>query len=313
MKKEYVVKIFHSLELCFIFFTITCHINRPTHNPFISGDDFRSICAFVVDEDFAVSEPSQYKWNKTYFDPTKVQSGDLIFVNLAYLEGFFKQYHPKIKARYILISHNHDFSAPAHFKKFLNDDQLFAWFTQNCDIDHPKVISIPIGLSNAHWPHSCSNGFAIKKAHQLLFNKRNILFYCNFQLNTCPQRRIPVYNFFKTKTFATWDQPLPYDQYLQKLARSKFVLSPHGNGLDCHRTWEALYMGCFPVVTTSTLDKLYENLPVLIVKNWNETTSELLEQKYIEMSKKSYQLEKLYIDYWFNLIKSYQEKCRIVC
>ena len=51
-----------------------------------------------------------------------------------------------------------------------------------------------------------------------------------------------------------------------------FVISPHGNGLDCYRTWEALKFGCIPIVKKSSLSisGLYDNLPVLIVKNWED-------------------------------------------
>ncbi len=55
-----------------------------------------------------------------------------------------------------------------------------------------------------------------------------------------------------------------------------FVISPHGNGVDCHRTWEALALGCVPIVRTSPLDALYEGLPVLIVSNWCEVTADFL-------------------------------------
>ena len=40
-----------------------------------------------------------------------------------------------------------------------------------------------------------------------------------------------------------------------------FWLSPRGNGLDCHRTWEALYLDIIPIVWHSTLDPLYRKPP----------------------------------------------------
>ncbi len=55
-----------------------------------------------------------------------------------------------------------------------------------------------------------------------------------------------------------------------------FSISPHGNGLDCHRTWEDLALGCIVIVKTSPLDPLYEGLPVVIVDDWNEITKENL-------------------------------------
>ena len=43
-----------------------------------------------------------------------------------------------------------------------------------------------------------------------------------------------------------------------------------GNGLDCHRTWELLYLGCIVITRTSPLDPLFEGLPVVIVRDWEE-------------------------------------------
>ena len=39
-----------------------------------------------------------------------------------------------------------------------------------------------------------------------------------------------------------------------------FVICPHGGGLDCHRNWEALCLGCIPIVKTSKIDNLYKDL-----------------------------------------------------
>jgi hypothetical protein len=79
----------------------------------------------------------------------------------------------------------------------------------------------------------------------------------------------------------------------------RYVISPHGNGLDCHRTWEALTLGCIPIVKTSPLDPLFAGLPVMIVKEWSDITAELLD---------SFQptgtTEKLQLLYWMNLIRN---------
>ena len=36
-------------------------------------------------------------------------------------------------------------------------------------------------------------------------------------------------------------------EYLRTLGQHRFVLSPRGNGLDAHRTWEALMVGTIPI------------------------------------------------------------------
>ena len=66
---------------------------------------------------------------------------------------------------------------------------------------------------------------------------------------------------------------------IHKLMRkTMFVPSPAGNGIDCHRTWEALYLGAVPVVLRSEYFG-ESNWPVLVVDSW----SELLEKKSNEL------------------------------
>jgi hypothetical protein len=81
-------------------------------------------------------------------------------------------------------------------------------------------------------------------------------------------------------------------------------VSPHGNGLDCHRTWEALALGCIVIVKTSGLDPLHIGLPVLIVKEWSEICKELLEETIQKFQKKPFNYSKMTLDYWVNKIKS---------
>lgn len=272
---------------------------RPDSRPYISGDSFRSIANHVYDE------------TTEYLDGARVKAGDIIFINLSHVQNFFLKIHPTISEPYILISHNHDYSAPGEFQHMLNDEKLIAWFTQNADlVGNNKLIPIPIGLSNKHWRHSREHDKMISTV-KFSFSKnppkKKILFYCNFQVNTNPTARKPVYDYFRGIPFTTWESDLTYIPYLKKVASSKFVLSPHGGGLDCHRTWESMYMGSYPVVKTSTLDPLYEDLPVLILQDWSELNEEFLEKKFEEFSQKKFNLEKLYFDYWLQKIYEIQK------
>jgi len=62
----------------------------------------------------------------------------------------------------------------------------------------------------------------------------------------------------------------PLDEMYEIFATYKFGLSPRGNGLDCHRTWEMLFFGMIPIVKTGPLDYLYENLPVLVLNEGDD-------------------------------------------
>ena len=85
------------------------------------------------------------------------------------------------------------------------------------------------------------------------------------------------------------------------MIKYKYVISPHGNGLDCHRTWESLALGCIPIIKTSPLDRMFEGLPVLIVKNWSDITQELL-----NTFEPSGNLDKLRLNYWNELLGKYK-------
>lgn len=107
----------------------------------------------------------------------------------------------------------------------------------------------------------------------------------------------------------------PFKDYLKEMSEYRYVLSPHGAGLDCFRTWEALLIGCIPVVKTSTLDPLYKDLPVIIVKDWFDINESYLNKEYEQLKNKPFKKEKLFMDYWENMIlasKTFEQNASLV-
>ena len=55
------------------------------------------------------------------------------------------------------------------------------------------------------------------------------------------------------------------------------MICPKGNGIDCHRNWEVLYMRRVPIMTRDPyLEVLFKNYPVLFVDKYSDITEELL-------------------------------------
>ena len=290
----------HFLYISFLFFlyslvtpfVLTAN-QRGSSYPFISGDTFRDFADHVYDEQHVI------------FHPSVVKRGDVIFVKTDLLESFFQVHHRKIPFPYILISHNGDLPVPRGLDRYLDSKKLIAWFSTNVEnFSHQKLIPIPIGLANKQWGHG--NLEAVKKAisEKKVFS-RDVLLYMNFRKNTHYSRN-KVYDFFIKKPFIYHPPILPFKEYLSDLLRTIFVLSPRGNGLDCHRTWEALYLGAIPILKKSSLDPLFKDLPVVLISNWEEVSEEFLAKKLQEVSSRSdtngHDLNKLYSDYWFDLI-----------
>lgn len=88
-------------------------------------------------------------------------------------------------------------------------------------------------------------------------------------------------------------------EYFKSLPQYKFVISPEGNGIDCHRHYEALMAGCIPIVEDSELvRKKYGNAPILYTRDYSEINETYLAQKYEEMLKTEWDFSKLFIGYW---------------
>lgn len=280
---------------------------RQSSKPLLSGDTFLKLADHVLESINYFDYLDKLKFTK--FKPEKVKENDIVFVETCAVGHFFENYHSKINCRYILITHNHDRSCPGNYKHFLDDPKIKAWFTVNPDCYHPKLIGLPLGLSNKNWQHSRNHASTILKLSRKE-KSRDALLYVNFVYKTNPEVRKPVYDlFYKSLKKENWikrSNGISFDKYLVDLQRSKFTLSPPGSGLDCHRTWEAIYMGSIPVVISSYLDELFKELPVLVVKDWHEVTKEFLEEKYLEITSKYYDMQKAYFDYWVTLINSYK-------
>ncbi len=285
-----------------------CYENRPLSKPFISGDDFRAIADFIYDE------------TDSSLDPREVRPGDIIFLGPNHPEEtdspktmrkFFFEVHPQINNSYILITHNSDYGAPNEFVDCLNDEKIFMWFAENPDIlSHPKLVPIPIGLPKAHYGLCYPEFIEKTKSMRIPKTKSRRNVYCNFSVTNNFQERGVVFEHFKEKNFCFFSQRKPLFDYLQELARFPFAISPHGLGLDCHRTWEALALGVIPIVKTSTLDPLYIDLPVIIVNEWKDVTPSLLQKELKKIQSTRQNLEKLYFAYWETLVLEAQKKCR---
>lgn len=272
--------------------------------PYLAGDTWRAFADWRLSKDEA-------------FDPKDVCLGDTIFVEYDLLKKFGRKYLPKIRHRFILITPNcesgTDNPQPGRFAHLLESKKLAAWFVQNIDQKpSERVIPIPIGLANQVWPHGQVSVLEpiASLAPPRGGKERDYFVYVNFSVHTNESARKPCLDYFLSLPTSVMRQPSSFGAYLRDLSRAVFVVSPPGNGLDCHRTWEALLMGCYPIVLSSTLNPLYENLPVVIVSDWSEVTDEFLQKKKEEFSKRAWNYEQLYAPHWFKKVFAIQQSLR---
>lgn len=243
-------------------------LKRNSSYPFISGDTFRGMVDHVFDETTDVE-----KWPER---ATAIGSGDTVFVGteVPLIKFFGNDTFNRIRHPFVLVTHNSDAPVPTpHFKWVLDNNKILAWFASNLDDDHKKLFPIPIGLANRRWPHGNIEVFkrAFSKDRKP-FSQRTTLLYVNFQVNTNAKARSKALKWAVRLPNVTRSKVKSLELYLRELGNAKFVLSPPGNGLDCHRTWEAVIMGAVPIVLRSRLDPLFFNTDALIVGDWHHLT-----------------------------------------
>ncbi len=282
-------------------------LQRESSYPYLSGDTFR----FFADWHLSTEE---------YFPPEEVQLGDIIFVEHNYLSAFEREYLSRIAFPVVLLTpyceFDSDIALPGMYESLAESEKIGCWFVLH--LDRPateRILPIPIGICNKIHAHGDIELFSnyVEQARDI---EKIIYVFANFRLSSNQKEREPCWNYFKQQSFTTfWFVPIEEGgdrqvNFWDDMSRSKFVVCPPGAGVDTFRTWEALLMDCYPIVKSSFLNPLYEELPVVIVEDWEEVTRDLLESKLEEFRGKKFALEKLYAPYWFDKIRATQKKNR---
>lgn len=287
------------LPLFFFIFPLCANEKCDLSKCIVTGNGFRSLADHIYDER-----------NKRISFHT-MQNGDIVFVKTDMLQSFFEKIHPKIPRSYILITHNSDEDASQRYRYHLDEPKLLAWFGQNANFQHPKFYPIPIGIANTMFAFGDLKCFAKMLEKKDQYPKQNLL-YANFTPDTHPDR-YKLYHIFSLKDFCYFQKKrISLEEYLQDVLQSEYVLSPRGNGLDTYRTWESMLMGAIPIVQHSHLDPLFEDMRVLLVNDFCEITREFLEKQLLLLQLKPHNNEKLYLNYYYELIKSLKDSAYAV-
>jgi len=222
----------------------------------------------------------------------------IIYVYTQFLDDFFDKFYNHLND-VTLISHNSDYGIYDSYLKYLDGNNINKWYCQNRETSHPKLLSIPIGLANSQWPHGNQDLISSIRGEQ---NLKEILVYKNFDIGTNYTER-HICNNITNNNDIYMSSNTSIENYWRILSKSVFVISPPGNGIDCHRIWEALYLRTIPIVKYHESFSQFKHLPILFIKNWEEVTIDNLCSKLdIFKAEMFNSIQELTIDYWKNII-----------
>jgi hypothetical protein len=183
----------------------------------------------------------------------------------------------------------------------LPDNVVAAFATSNL-VDDDRIRPVPLGIrtSNVRQASFVRNtvgrvdrdlllgNFTVNTDHYRpdRYGRPHIRARLVEQLGAAPWARLDVTSEARTDAADIF-------RFYGQLARHKFVLSPEGNGIDCYRHWEALVLGAVPIVMRSPAMCAFESLPILFTEDYSELTREYLEQQWVEMSKRTFDVAPL--------------------
>ncbi len=241
-------------------------------NPYVKGNNFQSKKVFIhVSKDLDCESACIY--------------GDLV-------DNIHTFNFTKPTSIYV---HNSDRNITTNMKNLFNHYNIKKVYAQNLLIpSDDKYRVLPIGIANKMWNHGNT-----KLLHTVLCKKNkkiNDVFF-NFSINTNKEARLDCYNKLISKGIK-FISNVDQEKYLETLSTYKYCICPEGNGVDCHRIWECLYLGVIPICKNNTLSQnlVKEGFKIEITKDWSSLDIQNLLEKYKEFDQ---DYTKLKLDYYF--------------
>jgi len=257
--------------------------------PLISGDTYRSLCELKFD---------------SWVDIESIQKLDnfdgRVFVSAGLASRFLENVKKSAGLNLtgvILLIHNGD-HVPS-LETFLFCHARFKHlYCVNWLHDIPNISPLPIGLENMSYMR---NGVPrdFQKPQKL---KKDIELLVSFSDHTNPAERLNARHEAMIMGSATVVPPNATPKmYRDLVSRSRFVISPPGNGPDCHRTWEAIYLGAIPIVKRNFWPFRNIQLPVAVVDRWDQM-SEIVNSSGHFQSKSVSELNEIFLENFTDVI-----------
>ena len=232
----------------------------------------------------------------------KIKEGDIIQVQVNLFSTFVDKILPQINCKIIVITsqwHLPQLTRNQMTDEFINNEKLILWISQNPIYEnHNKYMAFPYGL--LHTKVNTYINFVKKNYHKILNidTKTNLCFNSPFSLHGhLPKdhiRRHPIFNSVKKKT-------INYNEFLNRILKSKFTISTSGDRDDCYRHYECIGLNSIPI-SDINYKEIFENN--MIYSNLDNLIKIINEKKIIGYNESNNYINPdiLLIEYWQNKI-----------
>jgi len=262
---------------------------HPISDQYLSGDAFRALTPWVYEPD-----------SRHRFDPLAVPRGALIFCDGWILNEFLTSVAPRLPGGHCLISHNADPNLTDETAALV-PSTVERVYGMNVLTRDPRFVAVPIGLENGRWHYNGVVRDFVSLRRQSVTKKPRIL--VAFTVGTNPVVRNAALTALSPLVTVDRVERVNSRAYRKIAHRYQFIASPPGNGADCHRTWEALYLQAVPIVLRSAMTEsfLALGLPLWMVDSYEELVDydeAGLDRKYHELMGAAEEVPALWMDAW---------------
>lgn len=272
---------------------------------------------YKIDKDIFCANKLSYLHNKI------INNILFRFCKIDYIDQELK-YIGTVPNNVILITGNGDYPVDDRIASMMPVN-IVKWYAVNNLTNHPKIITIPLGLENSvpcvrkdhgvRWNRAIQNNKLLKK----IFNRESDqqqnkqpdptkLLYLNYSDWTFPEWRKYIKQEASKYSHITIADDRNYKEYIADMLEHEAIICPRGNGADTHRLWEAIMVGRIPIVfaeepTEKLLyNSLYKYLPVIMLDKVSDLGNKrLLIEKIKEAKNKSNEMASF--NFWDAKIK----------
>jgi len=275
---------------------------RYSSFPFISPDTFRALCDVVIENNQVTRRSQMAARSVIFFDLAEIEGTETQFDDAPSLVLLNTELQASPEPPVVIMSHGDLLPSLSLLAEIANRSATL--FSINLVDESEKMRAIPLGLENfsRNINGRLKDYFGHLDGPSEIPRTRDV--FTAFETENNPSVRGPLVELLRSSRFGWSPRRMGPEQYRQAVSESLFVLSPPGRGLDCHRTWEAIYLGAVPVVLEGTLPLgLLHDLPIHPVSSYehflNLTHSKMLE---IFHEVRAVSARKAYVPFWVEAV-----------
>ena len=211
------------------------------------------------------------------YDFTNFNNDELIYVNSSLInlhkprliESKIYDKLKQFKNPFKLILHNSDQSFDKEHLVLLDILNCKKIYTQNMNVVHKDVISLPIGIKNKIQKRRNFISLVNVLKTDLETKTKNIFVNFKEEGGERLKYRLPC-TVAMNRCNISFQENMEYENYLNNLSKFKYSICPAGNGLDTYRMWESLYLKVIPVCVSNPLVDFYSKIfPIVVLDSWD--------------------------------------------